>query len=133
MKSSSFTSRGFLAGSDNKGSSSHRESSHREFQAKCVYCTQSHWSDQCLNYSTLQARKETLRRFCYNCLQRGHTLKDCTKDRVCAHCGSRKNHHHNLQYVVVCLNKLLTLHTVYSNVDKAEDTTTACANQESTK
>ena len=28
--------------------------------------------------------------------KKGHTLKDCTKNRACAHCGKRKSHHHSL-------------------------------------
>ena len=115
------TTGGLIAGSNSRGSSSHRE-----FQAKCIYCTQSHWSDQCPNYSTLQARKEKLKGSCYNCLQRGHTLKDCTKDRVCAHCGNRKNHHRSLCSRL--FQQTPEMQNI-SNVDKAEYTTTACANQ----
>lgn len=33
---------------------------------------------------------------CYNCLKRGHSLKDCTRDRACAHCGRKKSHHCSL-------------------------------------
>ena len=65
-------------------------------QIHCVYCNKSHWSDQCPTYVTLQARKEKLRGCCYNCLKKGHTLKDCLKDRPCAHCGKRKSHHRSL-------------------------------------
>ena len=28
--------------------------------------------------------------------KKGHTLKDCLKDRPCAHCGKRKGHHRSL-------------------------------------
>ena len=85
------TTGGLVAGNNSRGSSSCRE-----FQAKCVYCNQSHWSDQCTNYPTLKMRKEKLKGSCYNCLQRGHTLKEYTKDRKGAHCGKSKNHHHSL-------------------------------------
>ena len=64
------TTGGLIVGSNSRGSSSHRE-----FQAKCVYCTQSHWSDQCPNYSILDARKEKLKGSSYNCIQRGAHLK----------------------------------------------------------
>ena len=45
---------------------------------------------------------------------------------MCAHCGSRKNHHRSL-----CSRLFQQNHKVQStsNVDKTEDTTTACANQ----
>ena len=59
-------------------------------QNHCVYCNKSHWSHQCPTYVTLQVRKEKLRGCCYNCLKKGHTLKDCLKDRPCAHCGKKE-------------------------------------------
>ena len=82
------TAEGLLAASSNQ--------SVRNIQIHCVYCSKSHWSDECSNHVTLQARKEKLRGCCYNCLKRGHTLKDCTKNRACAHCGKRKSHHRSL-------------------------------------
>ena len=33
---------------------------------------------------------------CFNCLKKGHTLRDCTRDRACVHCGRRKIHHRSL-------------------------------------
>ena len=57
---------------------------------------QPHWSDECPNYVTLQARRERLKGCCFNCLKKGHTLRDCTRDRACVHCGRRKNHHRSL-------------------------------------
>ena len=62
---------------------------------KCVYCGQPHWSDECDKFTTLQSRKEKLRGSCYKCLQKGHMLKDCQRDRVCAHCG-KQGHHRSL-------------------------------------
>lgn len=124
------TTGGLLTGSHSKGPPqrelSHRESPRKEIQPKCVYCTQSYWFDQCPNFPTLEARKKKLEGSCYNCLQKGHTLKDCMKDRVCAHCGSKKNHHGSL-----CNHLFQQDHEVQniSNVDKAEDATPACANQ----
>ena len=40
------------------------------YQIHCVYCSKSHWSDECPNHVTLQARKEKLRGCCYNCLKK---------------------------------------------------------------
>ena len=62
---------------------------------KCIYCGQSHWSDECTKFATLQSRKEKLKNSCFKCLQRGHTQKDCRRSRPCAHCG-RLNHHRSL-------------------------------------
>ena len=62
---------------------------------KCIYCGQAHWSDECTKFTTLQARKDKLKGLCYKCLQKGHLLKDCKRDRPCAHCN-RPSHHRSL-------------------------------------
>lgn len=62
---------------------------------KCIYCGQAHWSDECSKFTTLQARKDKLKGSCYKCLQRGHLLKDCKRDRPCAHCN-KPSHHRSL-------------------------------------
>ena len=116
-----FTTGGLVAGNNTRGSSPHRE-----FQPKCVYCNQPHWSNQCTNYPTLQARKEKLKGSCYNCLQRGHTLKECTKERKCAHCGRSKNHHRSL------CNQLFQQPAEMqniNNVNNVEGNAVDCANQ----
>ena len=64
-------------------------------QIKCVYCGQPHWSDECKKFATLQARREKLRGSCYKCLQKGHLVKDCQRDRPCVHCG-KSGHHRSL-------------------------------------
>ena len=33
----------------------------RQAKVKCIYCDQSHWSDECSNYLTLQERRESLK------------------------------------------------------------------------
>jgi len=48
---------------------------------------------------------------CCNCLQKGHTLKDCMKDWVCLHCGSRKS---LIIYVVIHFNKTTRYRTLPS-------------------
>ena len=77
------------------GNSRHQAKRFQPSQIKCVYCGQSHWSDECKKFATLQARKEKLRGSCYKCLQKGHMLKDCQRDRSCAHCG-KPGHHRSL-------------------------------------
>ena len=54
---------------------------------KCFYCGQNHWSDECGKFVTLQSWKGKLRNCCFKCLQRGHMLKDCRRNRQCTHCG----------------------------------------------
>ena len=60
------TAEGLLAASSNQ--------SVRNIQIHYVYCSKSHWSDECPNHMNLQAQKEKLRGCCYNCFKKGHTL-----------------------------------------------------------
>ena len=64
-------------------------------QTKCIYCSETHWSNECSNFTTLQSRRDKLKGLCFKCLQMGHVAKSCTRDRACAHCGN-KNHHRSL-------------------------------------
>ena len=59
---------------------------------KYFYCSQTNWSDECPNLKTLEAHKEKLKGYCFKCLQKSHTVKDCKKERACAHC--RRYYHH---------------------------------------
>ena len=65
----------------------------RQVKIKCIFCDQSHWSDECPNCSTLQERREKLKGFCYVCLKKGHMSKNC---KICAHCGKKNEHHRSL-------------------------------------
>ena len=62
---------------------------------KCVFCSRSHWSDECSEYTTQHARMEKPRGSCFKCLQKGHVAKDFQRQRTCFHCG-RNNHHRSL-------------------------------------
>ena len=79
-----------LAGSGGTGPPTRQQST-----PKCVFCTQAHWSDECPKHTTLQSRMEKLKGSCFKCLQKGHVMKDCRKQRICAHCG-KTNHHRSL-------------------------------------
>ena len=68
----------------------------QSYQPRCFYCAETHWSNECYKYSTLQARKEKLKGCCFNCLKNGHVLKTCKVDRACAHCGKKGSHHRSL-------------------------------------
>lgn len=77
-----------VGGSSNIGASSRRT-------VKCVFCSGTHWSDECTEHTSLQARMEKLRGSCFKCLQKGHMAKDCQRQRACFHC-SKNNHHRSL-------------------------------------
>ena len=66
----------------------------------CIYCNGKHWSDECKKYPTVTARKEKIKGHCFICLKTGHKQKDCTSDKVCAHCKQKNRHHRSL-----CINK----------------------------
>ena len=83
------TASGLLAGNS-------RNSGLRQVQLKCTFCDQSHWSGECSNCSTLQERQEKLKESCYICLKKGHISKNCTKNKICAHCGKMNQHHRSL-------------------------------------
>ena len=65
-------------------------------QPRCIFCDQSHWSDECSNHPTLQERQEKLKGLCYICLKKGHMSKNCSRNKTCAHCGNRNQHHRSL-------------------------------------
>ena len=89
------TAGGLLAGNSHKRPGNSQKGSQSR-QPRCMYCGESHWSDECSKYNSLQARKEKLKGCCFNCLKSGHVLKDCKVDRACAHCGKKGNHHRSL-------------------------------------
>ena len=92
-------------------------------QPKCIYCGQIHWSDECPQYKTLQSRKEKLKGCCYNCLKKGHSLKDCTRDRACAHCGKKKSHHRSL------CNNLFRQQSTERNAEQTTETQNVSVNE----
>ena len=79
-----------LAGSGSSGPTTRQRNA-----MKCIFCAQSHWSDECPKYTTLRSRMEKLKGTSFKCLQRGHTMKECHKQWSCAHC-SKHNHHRSL-------------------------------------
>ena len=64
----------------------------RKLFVQCRYCDGNHWSDQCLEYSTIWDRKQKLNGSCFRCLKKGHIAYECFINNSCFHCG-RKNHH----------------------------------------
>ena len=44
----------------------------------------------------LQERREKLKGYCNTCLKKGHMSKNCTRNKICAHCGKWNQHHRSL-------------------------------------
>lgn len=67
-----------------------------EFKIRCAFCSGLHYSASCEVVTAYQSRKEILAKHgrCYNCLRKGHHLKDCTSERNCRHCNKR--HHQSI-------------------------------------
>lgn len=63
---------------------------------RCVFCNESHYSDQCTAFSTRSEMLEKLKviKACFTCLQKGHSSTICTITPRCFHC--KKNHHSSL-------------------------------------
>ncbi|XP_074641202.1 uncharacterized protein LOC141898948 [Tubulanus polymorphus] len=68
------------------------------YSPRCFYCTDSHWSDECTKFSTIEGRKKKLKAVCHICLKKGHRKDRCRPmvNRLCAHCGVRKDHHRSI-------------------------------------
>ena len=90
-------------------------SAQRQPQIKCVYCSQLHWSDECSKYSTLQKRRDKLKGSCFICLKKDHMSKNCEREKNCAHCGKRKQHHRSL-----CPKLFANSSTELFNIDDVE-------------
>ena len=69
------------------------------------------------------SRKEKLKGCCYNCLKKGHSLKDCTRDRACAHCGKKKSHHRSL------CNNLFRQQSTERNAEQTTETQNVSVNE----
>ncbi|XP_053395581.1 uncharacterized protein LOC123525911 [Mercenaria mercenaria] len=67
---------------------------------RCRYCSERHWSDECLKYKTVEERKRKLNGSCFKCLKEGHLATECKSKKVCVHCGEMNKHHRSL-----CPNK----------------------------
>ncbi|XP_052788666.1 uncharacterized protein LOC128223425 [Mya arenaria] len=68
----------------------------KDYSEMCRYCAKHHWSDECLQYRTLSARKQVLKESCFRCLKVGHKTAECKKNKVCVYCGERNSHHRSI-------------------------------------
>lgn len=61
--------------------------------ASCCYCQQAHSSSSCGVVTSIDSRKQILKRSgrCFSCLRRGHISRECRSANRCPKCGGR--HH----------------------------------------
>lgn len=58
----------------------------------CVFCHESHYSDLCQKYKTLDERRARVKQHCFQCLKSGHFARNCNqRKRNCYFC---KGGHH---------------------------------------
>ena len=62
----------------------------------CCYCNQTHSSDNCSTVTTVEARRQSLRKNgrCFSCLWKGHLVQDCRSSIRCHTCKGR--HHSSI-------------------------------------
>lgn len=67
-----------------------------EFKIRCAFCNELHYSASCEKVTDYESRKQILAKTgrCYNCLRKGHQLKDCPSQKNCRHCNKR--HHQSI-------------------------------------
>ena len=70
-----------------------RELSVTRAMLSCTFCEQAHSAHSCPNVTDVESRKQTLRKVgkCFNCLRRGHLVRDCRANIRCQVC--RGKHH----------------------------------------
>ena len=68
----------------------------RQTIPSCCYCKGNHWTDECMNYTTMEARKQRIKRSCFLCLKLGHIAIECAVNKICFHCGRRNHNHRSL-------------------------------------
>ena len=71
----------------------------KEEKRKCAYCLQEHPHEDCLTVTTVEDRKNILRKYskCFICLNGGHRALQCRSNRKCGRC---KGKHH----ISICIN-----------------------------
>lgn len=68
----------------------------RKVYPKCKYCDENHWSDECVKYATVEARKQRIRGSCYICLKSTHQASGCPQRVKCYYCRQWNRHHRSL-------------------------------------
>ena len=73
-----------------------RQNYRQQSFAPCRYCKGNHWTDECMNFTTAEERKQRLKQSCFICLKPGHIAFECVVNKICFHCGRRSHHHRSL-------------------------------------
>lgn len=73
-------------------------STNEEYRPKCVYCKDSHYSDECPRIKSASQRRKILESEsrCFLCLRAGHGANRCRSEKPCFHCKKVKAHHTSL-------------------------------------
>ena len=81
----------------------------------CVFCKQSHFSSECKVVTSLQERKNILKKDgkCFRCMKRGHLANKCDTRTKCNECGGQ---HH----AAVCDRRFKTINAEAS-VQRVEE------------
>ena len=62
-----------------------------------MYCHASnHWPDECRKFATADGRYKQLNNRCANCLNEGHSKRECRSKKPCYYCKSVGSHHSSL-------------------------------------
>ncbi|XP_052750376.1 uncharacterized protein LOC128200575 [Galleria mellonella] len=76
-----------------------------EVNSTCTYCSQNHYICHCKKFATLTKSERQYfiktNNICFNCLIKGHSVKQCRQSTTCKKCGRR---HHTLLHLTT-LNK----------------------------
>ena len=66
------------------------------FTIKCAFCQNEHYSASCDVVKDVSKRRNILEKDnrCFNCLRRGHQVKECRNPKTCRHCSQR--HHQSV-------------------------------------
>ena len=90
-----------------------RQHYRRQYFAPCRYCKGNNWTEECMNFTTVEERKQRLTRSCFICLKPGHIAFECVVNKICFHCGRRNHHHRSL-----CPSKFSSEQQVYAQLTK---------------
>lgn len=62
----------------------------------CTLCDKKHYSADCQNITTLSDCRQAATNRCYLCLNKNHSMKECTRIITCPICAAKQKHHRSL-------------------------------------
>ena len=64
------------------------EDAKSRYERKCIFCSNSHWSDECQQYPDIKSRKKKLKDRCFKSMKLDHKVRECkVQGKICVHCG----------------------------------------------